>query len=348
MTVDTGRAAARRLRGDGRWAPAWMSAVLAIVVVASFAVGRYWVPPGTVLEILGGQVLPIGGGVQRTMETVVTEVRLPRIAGAVLIGAALAAAGASYQSMFRNPLVSPAILGVSAGAGFGAALAILLKLPWAAVQLLAFAFGLLAAGASVLIGRTLGRGSLVVLVLGGLVVSALFQALISTTQYLANPDDTLPAITFWLMGGLGRIRLDDLLVPGAIIALCLLALYLLRWPINVLAAGEDEAWTLGVDRRLVWSVVICAATLMTTSAVSLAGIIGWVGLIVPHAARFIVGPSFDRLLPAAILLGAGFLLVVDDIARSATTMEIPLGILTALIGAPCFIVLLAKARGQWQ
>jgi len=315
MAVDTGRAAARRLRGDGRWAPAWMSAVLAIVVVASFAVGRYWVPPGTVLEILGGQVLPIGGGVQRTMETVVTEVRLPRIAGAVLIGAALA---------------------------------ILLKLPWAAVQLLAFAFGLLAAGASVLIGRTLGRGSLVVLVLGGLVVSALFQALISTTQYLANPDDTLPAITFWLMGGLGRIRLDDLLVPGAIIAICRLALYLLRWPINVLAAGEDEAWTLGVDRRLVWSVVICAATLMTTSAVSLAGIIGWVGLIVPHAARFIVGPSFDRLLPAAILLGAGFLLVVDDIARSATTMEIPLGILTALIGAPCFIVLLAKARGQWQ
>ena len=324
-----------------------MGALLAAVLVLSFPLGRYWVPPGTVLRILGAQVLPLDADWKPTMETVVLQVRLPRILAAVMIGAALASAGAAYQSLFRNPLVSPAILGVSAGAGFGAALGILMKLPWPLVQLLAFAFGLLATAISLLIGRSLGGGSIVVLVLGGLVVSALFQALISTTQYLANPDDTLPAITFWLMGGLGRVQRGDLLGPAVIIVVCLGALYWVRWPINVLAAGGEEAQTLGVDRRLTWGIVIGAATLMTATAVSLGGIIGWVGLIVPHAARFVVGPSFDRLLPASMLLGGGFLLLVDDLARSATSMELPVGILTALIGAPFFVLLLAKARRQW-
>jgi len=324
-----------------------MIAGLVVLIVLSFPLGRYHVGTGTVIEILASRVVPISSSADETATTVVMQIRLPRIVGALLVGAGLAAAGAAYQSMFRNPLVSPAILGVSAGAGFGAALGILIGMPWAAVQLLAFVFGVAAAGLSLLIGRTFGGGSLVVLVLGGMVVSALFQAFISILQYMANPEDTLPAITFWLMGGLGRIRLDDLLGPGLLIAVCVAVLYAVRWPLNVLAAGEDEARTLGVSRLVVWTLAIGASTLMTATAVSLAGIVGWVGLIVPHLARFVVGPSFDRLLPAAILLGAGFVLFIDDIARSASSLELPLGVLTAIIGAPFFILLLARSRRQW-
>lgn len=249
--------------------------------------------------------------------------------------------------MFRNPLVSPAILGVSAGAGFGAAVSILMGLPWVLVQVAAFAGGLCAAVLAIGIARVLGGGSTVVLVLAGIVVSTLFQAFISITQYVANPVDTLPTITFWLMGGLGRIGRGDLAVPTLILVLSLAVLYAVRWQISVLAAGDDEAAALGVNRRLVWVVVVGAATIMTSTAVSLAGIVGWIGLVVPHLARFVVGPSFDRLLPTAVLMGAGMLVLVDDIARSATSMELPLGVLTALIGAPFFVLLLSRARGQW-
>lgn len=320
---------------------------LVVLVVLSFPLGRFSVPAGTVLRVLASRVVPVDVTWTPAVETVVTQIRLPRILGALLVGAALSASGAAYQSMFRNPLVSPAILGVSAGAGFGAALGILLHTPWWTVQVLAFAFGLVATLVSVGIGKTLGDGSLVVLVLAGMVVSALFQAFISLTQYVANPDDTLPAITFWLMGGLGKVRMDDLLLPAVLTLVCLAALWALRWPINVLAAGDDEARTLGVNRTLVWGVVIGSATVLTANAVSLAGIIGWVGLIMPHAARMVVGPGFDRLLPASVLLGAGFLLIVDDVARTASAVELPLGILTAVIGAPCFLVLLARSRRQW-
>ncbi len=204
---------------------------------------------GTVTRILVSQVFGTEHGASAVEETIVSQVRLPRIIGAVLVGGGLAAAGASYQSLFRNPLVSPAILGVSAGAGFGAALGILLGLPWTVVQLLAFAHGILAAGMAIGIARMLGRNSTVVLVLAGIVVSTLFQAFISITQYLANPEDTLPAITFWLMGGLGRVRADDLLVPTLIILACLAALYAVRWQLTVMAAGEDEAASLGPDFR---------------------------------------------------------------------------------------------------
>lgn len=218
---------------------------------------------------------------------------------------------------------------------------------WPVVQVMGFAGGIAAAVLALTIARLLGRGSAVVLVLAGTVVSTLFQSFISITRYLANPEDTLPSITFWLMGGLGRVRTGDLLVPTIIMLSCLLILYLMRWQVTVMAAGDDEARTLGVNRALAWTVVIGTATLMTATAVSLAGIVGWVGLVMPHLARFLVGPSFDRLLPTATLMGAGFLLAVDDIARSATSMELPLGILTSLVGAPFFVFLLSRARKQW-
>lgn len=326
-------------------------AILAIALVGlillSFPLGTYGVDVGTVVHILFSQLTGTPTSATDTEITVVTQIRLPRILGAVLVGAALAAAGAGYQSMFRNPLVSPDILGVSAGAGFGAATGILLEWPWPLVQASAFVCGIAATIAAVTISRLFGRGSAVVLVLAGIVVSTLFNAFISITQYLANPDDTLPTITFWLMGGLGRIRTTDLWIAAAVIAVCLLALYVVRWPVSVMAAGDEEAGTLGVDRRRVWIVVVTASTLMTATAVGLAGIVGWVGLVVPHLARFLVGPSFGRQLPAAVLIGGGFLLLVDDVARSATSAELPLGILTAIIGAPFFVLLLARARRQW-
>ncbi|MFC5997085.1 FecCD family ABC transporter permease [Pseudonocardia hispaniensis] len=324
----------------------FLFAGLVAIILVSFPLGPFGVDTWTVLQILFAKATGTEHAASTVEETVVMQVRLPRIIGAVLVGAGLAAAGAGYQSMFRNPLVSPAILGVSAGAGFGAALGLLAELPWTAIQLMAFGFGLVAAALALTIARLLGRGSTVVLVLAGIVVSTLFQAFISITQFLANPEDTLPSITFWLMGGLGRIRVEDLLGAAVVIAVCLAALHAVRWPVTVLAAGSDEASTLGINRRLTWAVVIGASTLLTATAVGLAGIVGWVGLVVPHLARMLVGPSFDRLLPAAVLMGAGFLVLVDDVARSAP-MELPLGVLTAVIGAPFFVLLLARARSQW-
>jgi iron complex transport system permease protein len=318
-----------------------------LVLVVSFGLGRYLLGPWTVLHILVGQVLPIPVQWTAVDQTVVMQIRLPRILGAVVVGAALSASGAAYQTTFRNPLVSPEILGVAAAAGFGASLALLLGLAPAVLQALAFGFGLLAAVLSLGIGRIVGGGSVVVLVLGGIVVGSMAQALISVTQYVADPQNTLPEITFWLLGGLGRVGLRGLIVPAVIVVVCLGALYAVRWPLTVLATGDDEAATLGVNRRLVWIVVVTASTLMTATVVSIAGIIGWVGLVVPHLARFVVGPLFARLLPVSVLLGAGYLLAVDDVARSATAVDLPLGILTALIGAPFFVVLLVRAGRQW-
>jgi iron complex transport system permease protein len=278
--------------------------------------------------------------------TVLFQVRLPRVLGAIVVGAALSASGSAYQSMFRNPLVSPDILGVSAGAGLGASIGILLNQPFAVVQIMAFIFGLLGALFSLGIAQLFGRGSIIVLVLAGLVVSAMAAALISLTQYLANPETTLPEIVFWLQGGLDRATATNWWPSAVIVVFCLVVLYVLRWQITVLSAGEDEARALGIDRRRVWALVVIAATLMTATVVSLAGIVGWVGLVVPHLARQIVGPSFGRLLVASLLIGAVFLLAVDDVARTAP-IEIPLGILTALIGAPFFVAVLARARQQW-
>jgi iron complex transport system permease protein len=320
---------------------------LLVLTVLSFGIGRYAVDPLTVLRILAGQVTHAPSSWTATQQAVVLGIRPPRILAAILVGAALSSSGAAYQTMFRNPLVSPEILGVAAGAGFGASVGILLRLPADLLQILSFAFGLLAAMLALAIGRAAGSGSLIVLVLGGIVIGAMFGALISAMQYIANPETTLPEIAFWLFGSLARATLGNLMLPCALIILCLVALYIVRWPLTVLATGEDEARTLGVNRKAVWTIVIGASTLMTATVVSVAGIIGWVGLVVPHLGRFIVGPSFTRLLPASALIGAIYLLAVDDIARSVTSLDLPLGILTALIGAPFFVALLAKVGRHW-
>lgn len=329
------------------WRASALAFCLLAAVVASLSVGRYPVGLGAALGMVFDHVPFLDTHFTSADQTVLVSIRLPRVLCGISVGAGLAAAGAGYQTIFRNPLVSPHLLGVSAGAGFGAALSLLLDLPYWQTETLAFAGGLAAAALSVGVGRAVGRDSSVVLVLGGMVIGAVFAALISVTEYLANPDDTLPAITFWLMGGLGRQQLSGLVAPMAIIAVSLAALYTVRWPITVLATGDEDVRTLGIDTGRIWAVVVVACTLITATTVSLAGVVGWVGLLVPHMARAVVGPSFGRLLIASAILGAAFLLAVDDVARTLTPTEIPLGILTALIGAPFFIVVLTKVRRQW-
>lgn len=324
-----------------------MSVLLALLALASLGLGRYMVAPQTVMHVLADHLMNRPSTGSPTEQAIILAIRPPRILAAIIVGAALSASGAAYQTMFRNPLVSPEILGVAAGAGFGASIGILLGVGIGLLEVLSFSCGLLAACLALVIGRLVGTGSLSILVLGGIVIGAMFGALISATQYVANPETTLPEITFWLFGSLGRATTASLRVPALIVLVCLGALYVVRWPLTVLGAGDDEARTMGVNIGVVWTVVIGASTLMTATVVSLAGIIGWVGLVVPHLARFIVGPSFSRLLPASVLIGAIYLLAVDDVARSASSLDLPLGILTALIGAPFFILLLMKLGRRW-
>jgi iron complex transport system permease protein len=321
--------------------------LLVLAIVAAF-VGPYPISLADALRAvwnrLSGEVPATGA----TLDTVLFFVRLPRVAAAMLVGGALAAAGAAYQGLFRNPLVSPDILGVSAGAGLGAVLGIFLSLPVVGIQLLAFVVGLGTVGLVLLIAASVrGREPVLVLVLAGVVVGALAGSAISLLKVLADPYDQLPAITFWLLGSLAAIKLEDLTTTVPVAALGLVPLALLRWRINVLSLGDEEARALGVNAVRLRIVVIAAATLMTASVVAIAGIIGWVGLIMPHMARMIVGPNFERLLPAAIILGAGYLLLVDTLARTIAAVETPIGILTAFVGAPVFLWLLARGRTGW-
>lgn len=328
----------------------WFPGVLLVVLfVGSFLIGEYPVTfkqLGTLVYagIFGGQ-----HDVPAVIETVIFRSRLPRLVAAVLVGGALAAAGTTYQGMFRNPLVSPDILGVSAGAGLGAALGIFLSLPVIGIQLLAFTFGLGTVFLVYVVSQAVrGHDPILVLVLAGVVMGALAGACVSLLKVLADPYDQLPAITFWLLGSLASVNLGDIAAAVPLMVIGLIPLYLLRWRMNVMSLGDEEASALGIDVVKMRITFVCAATLITAAAVSISGIIGWVGLMIPHVARMLVGPGFPRLLPTAIMLGAGFLLVVDDLARTIAAIEVPLGILTAFLGAPFFIWLLATTRRGWQ
>jgi len=316
---------------------------LVVLMLVAATIGPYRIPPLTVLKALGERLAGIGGS--GAVETVLFNIRLPRIVAAVLVGAALAAAGAAFQSLFRNPLVSPDILGVSTGAGLGAVVGILLGMPVMVIQLFGFGGGL----AIVLMVMALSRmlrssGDILVLVLAGIVVGALAGAGISLVKVLADPYDQLPAITFWLLGSLAGVKGGDVMATLPAVAVGVAPLLLLRWRIGVLSLGDDEARALGVEVARLRAVVIAGATLATASVVAISGVIGWVGLMVPHMARMMVGPRFDRQLPAAILIGAAFMIVVDTLARTAAAIEVPLGVLTAIIGGPMFVWLLARSR----
>jgi iron complex transport system permease protein len=320
-----------------------LGALLVATLLLACGIGAYRIPPGEVIAALARAAT--GTRDDGAASLVLLQIRLPRVLAAALVGAALSGAGAAYQSLFRNPLVSPDILGVSSGAGLGAVLGILLGLPVLVIQLMGFAAGLGTVLLVALVAAALRAGAdLLMLVLGGLVIGALAGAAISLIKVLADPYEQLPAITFWLLGSLSGIKAQDLAVAAPVIALGLLPLLALRWRIGVLSLGADEAQALGVDLRLTRAAVIGGATLVTASAVAISGVIGWVGLMVPHMARLLVGPRFDRLLPASLLLGAALMVGVDTLARSAARVEIPLGVLTAFIGGPLFVWLLARGR----
>jgi iron complex transport system permease protein len=321
---------------------------LLVLTAVAFAVGRYPVSPGEILALLTAKLTGGGPALSANAESVVLQVRGPRVLAALLVGAALAAAGTAYQGMFRNPLVSPDILGVSTGAALGAVLGIFLSAGVFFTQLLAFGGGLAAVGAVYWIGsRMRGHDPLLALVLTGVVIGSLLGSAIALLKYLADPYNQLPAITFWLLGSLASISPRDLAIAAPLALAGLAPMLLLRWRIDLLALPDDEARALGADTRTLRPIVVMAATLMTAAAVAVSGIIGWVGLVIPHAARLIVGPGFGRLLPLAMLLGAGFLLAVDTLCRTIATIEVPPGVLTALIGTPFFLWLFAVSRRRW-
>lgn len=331
-----------------KWKIALFWVLPIVIAIISLGIGRFGVDLGQIIKILISPIFPIEQTWTQMEETVVMQIRLPRIILAFLIGGGLAIAGAAFQGMFGNPLVSPDILGVSAGAGFGASLGILVAGHGFTAQVMALLFGLGAIIFTYLISGIKKSAPIFMLVLAGVVTSALFNALISLTKFVADPEEKLPAITYWLMGSLGTATYKDVYIAGPIILVGILILYALRWRINLLTLPEDEAKSLGISvTRLKWTVIF-GATLITAASVAVAGIVGWVGLIIPHIARMIVGNNNQLVLPVSVSIGGAYLLIIDNLARSITATEIPLSILTAIIGAPFFAILLRKTGGGWS
>jgi iron complex transport system permease protein len=324
-------------------------ALLAAAILLAFGLGRFPVSPSDLARLLWATLTFQPSGLSPQIEAVIWNIRGPRIVAALLCGAALAVAGAAFQGLFRNPLVSPDILGASSGAALGAVVGIYSSLGLFAIQFSAFVGGLVAVGAVYAIGSTIRRGDpVLVLVLTGVVVGSLLGAGIGLVKYWADPYNQLPAMTFWLLGslaGTGKPDLIPLLGPVLGGTAVLLAL---RWRMNAMSLPEEEARALGLATGPLRLAIVAAATLVTAASVAAAGIIGWVGLVVPHLARFLVGPDFGKLVPTAAILGGGYLLLIDTLARTAAPVETPLGILTAVIGTPFFIWLLASARGGWS
>lgn len=319
-----------------------------LLFFGSFMIGRYPVSPMDVILAIVSVFVPIETNLDPTIYTVVWDIRLPRIIAAMIVGAALSISGASFQGTFQNPLVSPDILGVSSGAGFGAAIAILFSFSMVMIQTTAFFFGLVAVFLTYFLSKRFKGNTILMMVLGGIAIAALFSAFISCIKYLADPDSKLPEIVYWLMGSLSAVDSSNVLMIVGPVLIGFTALLLIGWRINVLSMSDEEARSLGVNTEKMRLLIIFCCTLLTAAAVSISGIVGWVGLVIPHAARMIVGPDHRKLLPASISLGAAFLLLVDDVCRTATSIEIPLGILTAIIGAPFFVYLLQKGYEGWS
>lgn len=316
----------------------------------ALSIGRYPLPASETLRFLAAAAGLIQMEPERyaLLYNLIVEIRLPRVLGAILVGASLSVSGAAYQALFRNPLVSPGLLGVLAGASAGAALGILLDGSWLFVQTSAFLAGLAAVGLGVGIAHLFGGGSLVMLILGGILSGALFMSVLSMVKYVADPYNQLPAIVYWLMGSLGQVNLVDMAWAAVPMSLGIVALSFMGRSLDALSMGDDEARALGVPVKAVRLVTIAVATLISALTVSIAGMIGWVGLVVPHIARLLVGPGNARLLPAAASLGAAFLLLADGIARNAFASELPIGIVTELVGIPVFLAVLSRVRRGWN
>ncbi len=342
---ETWSGAARRREWVG-----WVAAcvILCLTLLSALTTGSFSVSLSETVRIMAARLTGQESGLPPTVETVIWNVRLPRILSGLAVGASLAAAGAVYQGLFRNPLVSPDILGVSAGASLGAISGIFFSLPVVAIQGLSFTGGLAAVALVYAVGSAAReRDPILLLVLAGIAIGALLGSCISLLKVLADPYNQLPAITFWLLGSLASVTRGDFLSVLPAMVLGLVPLVLLRWRMNLMTLNDDEARALGIETARTRFVVIAASTLMTSAAVSISGIIGWIGLLIPHMARAIVGPDFSRLLPASLALGGCYLVLMDTLARSITNVEIPLGILTAAVGAPFFLWLLVTSRRGW-
>jgi iron complex transport system permease protein len=324
--------------------------LLGVTVAAALGallVGPFPASPAEVGSVLAARLVPSWAGrASPSLEAAILQVRLPRVLLALLVGMALAGSGAAYQSVFRNPLVSAHVLGVASGASFGAASAIMLSAPPVVVQAAAFCGGLAAVAVVLATSSLFAGASPLHLVLMGLVTSSFFSALVSLATYLATPDQKMPAIVFWLMGSLSAATPATLWLTLPVVAVGLAGLHRSRWTLNVLSMGDEDAQALGVETRRWRLGIILCCTLMTAAAVCVSGVVGWVGLVVPHAGRLLAGPDHRRMLPASILLGGLFVLCIDSAARTLSTSEIPLGILTGLIGAPTFAVLLFRAGAR--
>ncbi|MBQ6734321.1 MAG: iron ABC transporter permease [Lachnospiraceae bacterium] len=321
-----------------------MAAALCIVFLLSFVIGRYPVPLPDVIKILGSRILhlPFAESWDAQMEIAVCNIRLPRVLLACLVGAALSAAGCAYQSTFQNPMASPDILGASSGACFGAALAILFGLPSIGITLSAFVSSLVTLGIVYLTGAKIRGNRTVSLLLAGIMIGSLFSSGTSYIKLVADPSNQLPAITYWLMGSLSGTKMRDVAVVLAPMLIGMTVLLLLRWRVNLLTISQEEARAMGVRVERLRFCVILAATLLTAASVAAAGMIGWVGLVVPNLCRRLSGNDNRFLIPASMLTGAVFLLLVDDISRNLLAVEIPIGILTAFVGAPFFLYLMTR------
>ncbi|MDD3364335.1 MAG: iron ABC transporter permease [Syntrophomonas sp.] len=317
---------------------------MAFIFITLF-IGRYPVSIPVVAQILWCKFTFSSCNLPDIYQTLVWDIRMPRAILGALVGGSLAVSGAAFQGLFRNPLVSSGILGVTSGAGFGAALAIILFHATVPIYISAFFFGGLAVLLSFLIGRVYNTTPVIMLVLGGTIVSSVFSALISFTKYVADPTNELPSIVFWLMGSLASARYQDIVIAGIPMLVGIVGLVAVRWRINVLSMGDKEAHTLGINTKVNKGIVIVCATLATAGAVCVSGIIGWVGLVIPHIGRMLVGNDNRVLIPTSLALGACFLILVDNLGRIITGSEIPLGILTALVGGPFFVYLLKSTKG---
>lgn len=331
--------------------PTWVKALiivgLVLVFLFSFCIGRYGISLPEVFSTVWNHFFDPDAITDENMERSLFNVRLPRILVVMIVGAGLSVAGASYQGMFKNPLTSPDLLGASAGASLGAGIAIIAGFPNIIVQLMAFVGGLVAVGCAVGLTQLVKYDAILSLVLAGILVSSLFNAGMSLVKLLADSNSRLPELTYWLMGSFNDVNTGDLLlllIPSAIAFAILLSQ---AWKLNVLSFGDEEARSMGINTNRTRLLVILASTLLTSISVSVAGVIGWVGLVIPHLARAIVGPNYKVLLPTSMALGAGFLVLVDDVARNLMAVEVPIGILTAILGVPFFVVIFKNNMKGW-
>ncbi len=321
-----------------------LSCLLVITIILAMSVGRYSMNPIDTVEAIISKVAGITGN--ETMESVVFYVRMPRVLGALFIGMALSVSGAVYQSAFRNPLVSPDLLGVSSGASTGAALAIILGIGTQGIQWMAFAGGMIAVVLATALPKMLRNTSNMMLILSGIIVGGFMSSLLGVIKFFAEEQTELSSIVFWQMGSLSTVNYSELISVVPIMVVCLAIIVAISWQLNILSFGEQEAKTIGVNVKLLRGIAIVCASLLTASAVSISGTIGWIGLVIPHFGRMVAGSDNTKMLPVTMMLGAIFLLIIDTFARALTTVEIPLSILSGLVGAPFYAWLLYRQKAK--